>query len=85
MRQRAISALSCDSMAVVVAVAHFDRHLAGRAISCHREIRAVFVVCSFGLLHTFSKTNFSLILKISRSLFVYSLHLQALVNVNIAF
>ena len=34
---------------------------------------------------TFSKTNSSLITEVSTSLFVHNLHLQALVNVNIAF
>ena len=45
------------------------------------ELTTAFVVCSFG----FSKTKFSLIPEVSRSLFVHSLHLQTLVNVNIAF
>ena len=73
---------NCDSLPVVV-VAHFDPHLAG----CHLAAigRTAFVVSSFGLSYTFSKTNFSLILEVSRNLFVHRLHLQALVNVNIAF
>ena len=49
------------------------------------ELTTAFVVSSLGLPYTFSKTNFSLILEVSRNLFVHSLHLQALVNVNIAF
>ena len=40
------------------------------------------MVCSFGLLYTFSKTNFGLIPEVSRDFFVHSLHLQSLVNVN---
>ena len=52
----------------------------------HRESsRLLLVVSSFGLSYTFSKTNFSLILEVGRNLFVHSLHLQALVNANIAF
>ena len=45
----------------------------------------VLVVSSFDLSQTFSKTNFSLIPEVSTSIFVHSLHLQALFNVNIAF
>ena len=49
------------------------------------ELTTAFVVSSLGLSYTFSQTNFSLILEVSRNLCVHSLHLQALVNVNIAF
>ena len=49
------------------------------------QLTIVFVVCSLNLSKTFSKTNFSLIPGVSTSLFVHILHLQALVNVNIAF
>ena len=79
MRQCAISALSnCDSLAVVVA--HFDLNMAGR------QLMTAFVFCRFGLSYAFSKTNFTLIQKSQElNLFVHSLHLQSLINVNIAF
>ena len=75
---------NCDSLAVV-AVAHFYPDLAGRHLAAIGAVNDCFVICSFSLLQTFSKTKFSLIPEVSRSLFVHSLHLQALVDVNTAF
>ena len=68
---------NCDSLAVV-AVAHFDPHPTGRHLAAVGRADDCSVVCSFGLSSTLSKQS-----SVSRSLFVHSLHLQALVNVSI--
>ena len=73
---------NCDSLTVVVVVAHTDRSSGWPPVG---ELTTVFVVCSFGLSQTFSKINFSLIPEVSRSLFVDGSHLESLVNVNTAF
>ena len=78
------SGQNCDLLAVAVA-SHFDHHLVGlllaaigRADDCCCRFQLWFVICIL-------ETNFCLIQKVSRTLFVHSLHLQALVNINIAF
>ena len=49
------------------------------------ELTIVFVVYSFNLSQTLSKTSFNLIPEVSKNVFVQGLHLQALVNVNMEF
>ena len=65
---------NCDSL-TVVAVAHFNTHLAGRHLAaigrvdnCFSRLQLLFVI-------NISKTEFSLIPEASKSLFVHSLHL----------
>ena len=56
-----------DSLAVFL-VAHFDPHMADRHLASMGRADDRFVVSGFGLSYTFSKTNFSLILEVSRNL-----------------
>ena len=58
---------NCDSLAVVI-VAHLD---CSSGWPPYGELMMFFVVCGLGVSQTFSKTNFSLILEVSRRLFVH--------------
>ena len=62
---------NCDSLAVVVVVAHLTLIWLAAISPPQGELTTASVVSSLGLSYTFSKTNFTLIPEVSRNLFVH--------------